>query len=113
MEVWWDLRATLNMWRGGREKWHLDRHIHDGRRMDFVRWAECAPALPTHLRQCLRATAPHRLNGMSGTLKPYLAQVRAALDVALCLRNFPSQVVRGASWRGVMGVADARAPPCT
>jgi len=30
---------------------------------------------------------------MSNTLKPYLNCVRASLDAALCLRNFPSQTV--------------------
>ena len=33
------------------------------------------------------------LRGMTTTLKPYLACIRATLDAALCLRNFPSQTV--------------------
>ena len=31
---------------------------------------------------------------MSNTLRPYLNAIRSTLDAALCLRSFPSQLVR-------------------
>lgn len=33
---------------------------------------------------------------MSNTLRPYLTAIRSTLEAALCLRSFPSQVVRHA-----------------
>ncbi len=33
---------------------------------------------------------------MSNTLRPYLNAIRVTLDAALCLRSFPSQLVRAA-----------------
>ena len=38
---------------------------------------------------------------MSNTLRPYLTAIRSTLEAALCLRSFPSQVVRHAQMQRV------------
>ena len=55
-----------------------------------------------------------RAAAMSNTLRPYLACIRTTLEAAMCLRNFPSQLVRAVAVAvaaaRVAGVA-ARAAP--
>ena len=53
-----------------------------------------------------------RAAAMSNTLRPYLACIRTTLEAAMCLRNFPSQLVRAVAVAAarIAGVA-ARAAP--